>query len=157
MNSPHNSAQHQEDNCSCFQLILKITIIPSMQLSRIRERPGVSIFQLRMDNGAGGVWALWWHHPTLIVVHTCSLSRGVAKLICASSWLYYVGDWQHRDSPPSGAKTGRNLHFILRTIITVTVNLCVPDRGKMMHGCERDVWGGPRSELSERIQKIWSR
>lgn len=42
-----------------FPLILKITIIPSMQLSRITERPGVSIFQLHMDNGAGGVSALW--------------------------------------------------------------------------------------------------
>ncbi len=38
-----------------FLLILKITTIPSMQLSWIRERPGVSIFQLCMDSGAGGV------------------------------------------------------------------------------------------------------
>lgn len=38
-----------------FPLILKITIIPSMQLSGIRERPGVTVFQLRMDNGVGGV------------------------------------------------------------------------------------------------------
>lgn len=36
-----------------FPLSLKITIILSMQLSRIRERPGVSIFQLHMDNRAG--------------------------------------------------------------------------------------------------------
>lgn len=75
---------------SAFPLILNITIIPSMQLSRISERPGVSIFQLRMDNTEGGVWALWWHQPTLIMVHTFSLSRGVAKLICALSWQYYV-------------------------------------------------------------------
>lgn len=37
-----------------FPLSLKIIVIPSMQLSRIRERPGVSIFQLHMDNRAGG-------------------------------------------------------------------------------------------------------
>lgn len=49
----------QEDVFPAFPLSIKLTINPSMQLSRIREKPGVSIFQLHTDNRAGGLQALW--------------------------------------------------------------------------------------------------
>lgn len=78
MNSPHTHHQTlksrrelsqrweramREAVFPAFPLSIKFTINPSMQLSRIREKPGVSIFQLHTDNQAGGLQALWWHHP----------------------------------------------------------------------------------------------
>lgn len=134
-----------------FPLILKITIIPSMQLSRIRERPGVSIFQLRMDNRAGGVWTLWWHHPTLIMARTRAPRAGEwpSSFVPYPDCIMSVSD-KHRDGPQSGANTGRILYFTLSTVI---INLCVLDSGKVTYECEWDVWRGARSRLSEKNRK----
>lgn len=60
---PKGGTQFHHSVFPAFLLHIKFTINPSMQLNRIREKPGVSIFQLHTDNRAGGLQACWWHHP----------------------------------------------------------------------------------------------
>lgn len=66
-----------------FPLSLKIIVIPSMQLSGIKESPGVSIFQLHMDNRAGG--PLVTSLNSTYGAHVLP-EQGSGEPICASEW-----------------------------------------------------------------------
>lgn len=77
---PKGGTHIQHDVFPAFLLRIKFTINPSMQLNRIREKPGVSIFQLHTDNRASKLFGDIT--PALIMAHTCSLIGEVANLIC---------------------------------------------------------------------------
>lgn len=114
-----------------FSLILKITVILSMQLSRIRKRPGASVYcrehggRPRRGLGHGR------HHCSLIMVHTCHLRivwlRGGWSRSLVGHYPHTLLPWQGVNRLLS-KQIGLSLLFnvILACFQTVTPNESVP-------------------------------